>query len=571
MSLSQPNIRVPRLWSAVDWVILAAVGALWYGLIDLGREWSGPLRPVAGIDLRASALPRYAMYSLFRGFAAYGLSLGFTLVYWYVAAYHRRAEKFMVPALDILQSIPVLGFLPGLVLGLVAAFPHSNTGLELACILMIFTGQVWNMTFSFYHSLRSIPAELREAARVYRLSWWQRLTQLELPYAAVGLVWNSMMSMAGGWFFLTVCEAFVLSEKDFRLPGIGSYMSVAIQEGNVPAMICGVAAMVTMIVAVDQLVWRPIVAWSQKFKFEETEAGPQAQSWVLTLLQRSRLLSWLDTKVWTPLTRLGEPTGLSAAGREAAPRWPGGRVAGWIVSGLLLAGVTVGAWRLLQLLAQLPAAEWLHLGKLTALTFGRVLAAVAVGSLWTIPVGVAIGWHPRLSRVMQPVIQVLASFPAPMVYPLVIAALKWAGIGINVGSIALIMLGTQWYVLFNVIAGAMAIPAELREAATVYRMGRVERWRRLILPGIFPHLVTGWVTAAGGAWNASIVAEYVHFGKEALTATGLCSTISVATDRGEFPLLAASVLLMCAAVVGINRAVWQRLYRLAEERFALTK
>jgi NitT/TauT family transport system permease protein len=570
VSLLKPQIKLPRLFGVVDVLIIAALGALIYGLIDLGEEWAGPLRPVVEIDLSPAALPRYTLLSLFRGFAAYLFSLLFTLVYGYIAAYNRRAEKLMVPALDILQSIPVLGFLPGLVLALVALFPRSNVGLELACILMIFTGQVWNMTFSFYHSLRAIPAELREAARVYRLTWWQRFTQLELPYAAVGLVWNSMMSMAGGWFFLTVCEAFVLGEKDFRLPGIGSYMSVAIQQGNVPAMLYGIAAMIVMIVAVDQLVWRPIVAWSQKFKFEETEASLQAGSWMLELLQKSRLLRWVDSKVWTPLTKLGEPQAsrrsdilvATGRGRNAAPT---------MVFLALLALVGWGAVQLVRLLAELPAAEWLRLGGLTGLTFLRVLAAVVLGSLWTIPVGVAIGLNPKLSRVLQPVIQIAASFPAPMLYPLVVLALKLAGISIDIGSVALIMLGTQWYILFNVIAGAMAIPQDLREAAVLYRMGWSQRWRRLILPGIFPSLVTGWVTATGGAWNASIVAEYVHFGEETLTATGLGATISVATDKGSFALLAASVLLMCVAVVGINRTVWQRLYRLAEERFSLTK
>lgn len=560
-----------RFGVVVDFAVVCALGGAIYGLIAVGREWTETLRPVAAIDLRPVALPKYVFFSLVRGFGAYLLSLLFTLVYGYIAAYNRWAERVMVPALDILQSIPVLGFLPGLVLALVTLFPHSNTGLELACILMIFTGQVWNMTFSFYHSLRAIPAELREAARVYRWNWWQRFTQLELPYAAGGLVWNSMMSMAGGWFFLTVCEAFVLGENDFRLPGIGSYMSVAIQQGNIPAMIWGVTAMVVMIVAVDQLVWRPIVAWSQKFKFEETEATVTTGSWLLELLQKSHLLRWVDTRVWTPLTRLGAPRSANAVPViERAGSW-WGRVAGGVVAAGLLVAVGWGTVRLAQLLAALPGEEWGHLVGLTGLTFLRVLAAVVLGSLWTIPVGVMIGLNPRVSRVLQPVIQILASFPAPMVYPLVLLALKVAGVSINIGAVALIMLGTQWYILFNVIAGAMAIPQDLREAAVVYRMSRWEQWRRLILPGIFPHLVTGWVTATGGAWNASIVAEYVHFGAEALTATGLGATISLATDKGNFPMLAASVVLMCVAVVGINRLVWQRLYRVAEERFALTK
>ena len=582
MSLFRSSIRVSRLFSVVDVVVLAALGAILYGLISVGSEWSGELRPVVVIDLSPWALPRYTLLSLFRGFAAYLLSLTFTLTYGRVAAYNRRAEKVMVPLLDILQSIPVLGFLPGLVLALVALFPHSNVGLELSCVIMIFTGQAWNMTFSFYHSLRSIPPELRDAANVYRLTAWQRFLQLELPYSAVGLVWNSMMSMAGGWFFLTVCEAFVLRGKDFRLPGIGSYMSYAIEKDNVPAMIYGVVAMIAMIVAVDQLVWRPIVAWSQKFKLEETEASQQAGSTVLSFLQKSHLLRWVDTRLWTPLVTLaapqpklveGEAVALPLVGlarREVRP--PSIRkVLAWLVGVAALVGVGWGAVSVVRLLMHLRAGNWLRIGGLTGLTFLRVTAAVIIGTIWAVPAGVAIGLNPRLSRVFQPIIQILASFPAPMIYPLVLLALHWAGVTINWGAIVLMLLGTQWYVLFNVIAGAMAIPHDLREVTVVYRMGRWERWRRLVLPAIFPYLVTGWVTAAGGAWNASIVAEAVQFGGRTLTADGLGATISLATADGRFALLAACVLAMCVAVVGVNRVVWQPLYRVAEEKFSLTK
>ncbi|HXI82845.1 MAG TPA: ABC transporter permease subunit [Verrucomicrobiae bacterium] len=585
MSLIRPNIKLPRAFSLVDVVVLAALGATVYGLVSIGSEWSGVLRPTVEINLSPWALPQYTLFSLFRGFAAYVLSLIFTLIYGRVAAYNARAEKVMVPLLDILQSIPVLGFLPGLVLALVAAFPTSNFGLELSCVIMIFTGQAWNMTFSFYHSLRSIPAELGDAARVYRLTSWQRFLQLELPYSAVGLVWNSMMSMAGGWFFLTVCEAFVLRGKDFRLPGIGSYMSVAIEKDNMPAMIYGVVAMVVMIVAVDQLFWRPIVAWSQKFKFEETEASEQAGSVVLDLLQKSRLLRWVDTRVWTPLVAMATPpVALATAGggamvdaldSDGRPAFEFGKflrkIGGWLVGIAALVAVGWGAVNVVRLLMQLHQSDWMHVGGVTVLTFLRVTAAVILGTIWTVPVGVAVGLNPRLSRALQPIIQIMASFPAPMVYPLALLALHWAGVTINWGSIALMLLGTQWYILFNVIAGAMAIPNDLREAAVVYRMGQWERWRRLIMPAIFPYLVTGWVTAAGGAWNASIVAEAVQSGKETLTADGLGATISLATNQGEFAMLAACVLAMCIAVVGVNRILWQPLYRVAEEKYSLTK
>lgn len=593
MSLFRPNVKLARLFSVVDLLVLAGLGAVVYGLISVGSEWRAVLRPTVEIDLSPWALPRYTVLSLFRGFAAYLISLIFTLIYGYVAAYNQRAEKIMVPLLDILQSIPVLGFLPGLVLALVAAFPHSNVGLELACVIMIFTGQAWNMTFSFYHSLRSILPDLRDAARVYRLTAWQRLLQLELPSAAVGLVWNSMMSMAGGWFFLTVVEAFTLGDKDFRLPGIGSYMSVAMARGDKAAMVCGVAAMMVMVVAVDQLIWRPIVAWSQKFKLEETEAATQSGSFMLELLQRSRLLCWVDARVWTPLIALGQPrmalataSGATVAtahsvtasrvavetGRtESEPGKIAWKVVGWCVATAALVGLVWGVVNVTKLLAQLSSTDWLHVGKLTSLTFMRVFAAAAIGTIWTLPVGVAMGLNPRLSRIMQPVIQMMASFPAPMLYPLVLIILHAVGVTINYASVVLILLGTQWYILFNVIAGAMALPQDLREVAVMYRMRTVEKWRRLILPGIFPYLVTGWVTAAGGAWNASIVAEYVHFRQETLVADGLGAAISVATAGGNFAMLAACVLAMCVAVVGINRIVWKRLYNLAEGKFALTK
>ncbi len=300
MSLVRTYVRLRRSFSWIDLLVVCGVGALLYGLVRVGQEWEGTLRPTVEIDLSPLALPWYTFFSVVRGFAAYGLSLAFTLAFGYLAVSNRRAEKIMLPLLDILQSIPVLGFLPGLVLALVAIFPHSNTGLELAAVLMIFTGQVWNMTFSFYNSLRAIPTELCEAAIVCRLNWWQRVTTLELPYASMGLVWNSMMSMAGGWFFLTINEAFVLGAHDFRLPGIGSYMSVAIARGDAQAMICAIVAMALMIILVDQLFWRPIVAAVQKFKFEESETQEATRSFFLEILRRSSVVNLFRKRLWQP-------------------------------------------------------------------------------------------------------------------------------------------------------------------------------------------------------------------------------------------------------------------------------
>jgi NitT/TauT family transport system permease protein len=559
----------------VDALLVLGVAALVAGVVALARRWTAPLRPAVEIDLSLWALPKYTLLSLARGSAAYLLSLSFTLVYGTIAAYSRSAERIMIPILDILQGIPVLGFLPGLVLGMVALFPHSNTGLELACVLMIFTGQVWNMTFSFYGSLRSIPAELREAARVYRFGWWKRFRTVEVPSAMIGLVWNSMMSMAGGWFFLTVNEAFTLGSHDFRLPGIGAYMSVAIERGNRQAMAGAVLAMITMIITVDQVVWRPALAWAQKFKLEETEAIEAPTSWVLTLLRRSQLIPWLKGRTGQLFAllerRRTHVPAPPAANRTSRPPIIFARVMGGLAGAGMLSFVVWGTFHLVVLLAALTAREWLHLFVALTLTFLRTAAALALGALWAVPVGIWIGLSPRRVRVLQPIIQVAAAFPAPMVFPVVTLAILTLGVNFSWGCVVLMLLGSQWYILFNVLAGASAMPHDLREAAEVYGLTRWARWRTLYLPAVFPHLVTGMITAAGGAWNASIVAEYVSYGGLPLIAPGLGSLITQATAAANFPLLAAGVLTMSLALVTINRNVWRRLYRLADERFSLNR
>lgn len=571
--LRSPGAPPPATHSTwwIDALLVAGLGALVAGVVGLARGWSAPLRPTVTIDLSLWALPRYTLLSLARGLAAYALSLTFTLIYGTTAAHSRTAERIMLPILDICQGIPVLGFLPGLVLGLVALFPHSNIGLELACVVMIFTGQVWNMTFSFFGSLRAIPAELREAAQVYRFGWWKRFHTLEVPAAMIGLVWNSMMSMAGGWFFLTVTEAFTLGDHDFRLPGIGSYMSVAIDQGNGRAMSGAVVAMIVMIVSVDQLIWRPALAWAQKFKVEETEAVDVPTSWVLDLLRRSRLIPWIEVSV-ARLVALIEPLHLAhgeagAADTQASPFAFVGRAVG-------AACVALAAWgalRLVLLLSALTVAEWLRLAGALGLTFLRTYAALALGMLWALPVGIWIGLSPRRVRALQPVIQVAAAFPAPMIFPLVTLMLIAAGANFSWGCVVLMLLGSQWYILFNVLAGAGAMPHDLQEVATIYGLSRWGRWRTLYLPAVFPYLVTGLITAAGGAWNASIVAEYVRFRGETLIAPGLGSLITEATAAANFPLLAAGVLTMSLALVTLNRTLWRRIYRIADERFSLNR
>jgi NitT/TauT family transport system permease protein len=551
-------------------LLLGFVGAV-FGLVSLTGEWR-ELHPAVHIDLSPSALPVYVFYSLSRGLIAYVLSLLFTLTYGYWAAKDAVAERVLIPLLDILQSIPVLGFMPGVVLALVSLFPRSNVGLELASILMIFSGQVWNMTFSFYHSLRSIPKDQIEAATTYRFNWWQRLKWVELPFAAIGLVWNSMMSMAGGWFFLMITESFVLGSRDFRLPGIGSYMSVAVAKGDVPAMLWAILAMVLMIVVLDQLLWRPVVVWSQKFRVEEGAAEQMASSWFYDWLRRSNIVEWLTRLA----KRVGE--GLERRKRRAVSRQdesvaatPLSPALSFLLFLLLIGSLLFGAWLLIKILRQLTLPDYIPILRACGWTLGRVLISTALGTLWTVPAGLAIGLSPRLSRIFQPVVQVAASFPAPMLFPLVIAFLKAAGVTLGWGSVVLMLLGTQWYILFNVIAGAMAIPADLREAARSYRMGMRLRLFRLYLPAVFPYLVTGWVTAAGGAWNASIVAEYVTFKGQILTTNGLGAQISLAAERADFPHLAASVLVMAAVVVLFNRTIWRWCYQVAEQRFSLSK
>ncbi len=562
----------PRRPGWTDLALAAGLGGAIYGLTRLAQEWTGTLRPAVEIDLSLAALPRYALLSLSRGIAAYVLSLLFTLAYGYWAARDRLAERVLIPALDILQSIPVLGFMPGLVLGLVAVFPHSNVGLELASVLMIFTGQAWNMTFSFYYSLKSIPLDLAEVATLNRFHWWQRFRWVELPFSAIGLVWNSMMSMAGGWFFLMVSEAFVLGDKDFRLPGLGSYMSVAVARGDGRAMVAAVVAMTLLIVALDQLLWRPVVVWAQKFRVEESGQTEAMESWFLDFLKRSRILPWLSRLARRAAAALASsaPRGRARAAPPARPR----AVAGVVSVALFFALLAVASWGalgLIGLLRRVAAGSWAGIGAAALLTLGRVLLATAIGTLWTVPAGLAIGLSARLSRILQPVVQVVASFPAPMLFPAVVAVLSAAGVGLGWGSVVLMLLGTQWYVLFNVIAGATAIPADLREAARIYRMGTLQRFRVLYLPCVFPYLVTGWVTAAGGAWNASIVSEYMTFRGRVMVAEGLGARISTAAASGDFAALAAAITLMAAIVATFNHLVWRRLHGVAEERFSLTR
>jgi len=571
-----------RSWPVVLDLCVAGIGlACFYGVVQIARYWFGHAISEITISLSPRALPLYAFYSVVRIGLAYLLSLLFAIGYGYLAAYNRRVEALMIAGLDILQSIPVLSFLPGVMLAMVALFPTRQIGVEMGAILLIFTGQVWNMAFSFYSSLKSIPRELSEAATIYKFSCWQRLFELELPYAAIGLVWNSMVSVAGGWFFLMACEMFVLGTRDFRLPGLGSYLQTAASTGDGKAIAWGLLTMIAIIVATDQLIWRPVIAWSDKFKFEQVETKSRINSPLLHLLQHSRGLKTLSSNTIKPLTerfyqRIAEDRRRSFAEHRSltneVAKERRERVVGMLratVLVIIVCATAFAAFHALLLLKQVNRAEYGEIIKGALATFLRVNAALLLASAWTIPAGVAIGFHPRLARIAQPLAQIAASVPATALFPVILLALVKMGGGLGVGSIALMMLGTQWYILFNVIAGAMAIPTDLREVATLFQFSTVQRWRTLILPGIFPYLITGLVTASGGAWNASIIAEYFHLKNQTLQTVGLGATISAATDSGQFQILLFATIVMAMMVVTINRLVWRPLYRLAETRYKL--
>jgi NitT/TauT family transport system permease protein len=554
--------------------VAACALALFFAIVSTGVYWFQKPIPVVPISSSIGALPLYAFYSMVRMAIAYVLSLAFAVSYGYIAAYNPRIEPWMVAVLDILQSIPVLSFLPPVVLAMVSLIPGHQLGIEMSVILLIFTGQVWNLAFSFYSSLKTIPREMLEAARIFRYSGWQRFWQLEMPFSTIGLVWNSIVSVAGGWFALIFCETFTMGDRNFQLPGLGSYIQTATNNGDVHALLAGIATVILIVVATDQLVWRPLIAWSDKFKFEQVESADHVTSPILELLRRSKILETLPGRVWN---RVEEPVCRRLAkSKECRVVRPLEEAKSAKVSPVLwtlaVAGGLAVCWAAAQAAFMLRTITWPDLRLLlegSAATFLRVNAALLLSAAWTIPVGVTIGLNPRLARVVQPLAQILASVPATAFFPILLIGLVKIGGGLGIGSIALMLLGTQWYILFNVIAGAMSIPSDLREVASLYRFTRWQKWTRLILPGIFPYLITGMVTASGGAWNASVMAEYSHVQGHTLSTIGLGAQIDAATDSGRFAMLLLATMFISLMVVTMNRLVWRRLYRLAETRFKL--
>jgi NitT/TauT family transport system permease protein len=557
----------------IDVVIAACAVTIFFSIVSTGVYWLGKPIPVVPISSSIGALPVYAFYSLVRMGIAYLLSLTFAIAYGYIAAYNPRVEPWMIAVLDILQSIPVLSFLPPVVLAMVALIPGHQMGIEMGVILLIFTGQVWNLAFSFYSSLKTIPREMIEASRIYRYSAWQRFWQLELPRAATGLVWNSIVSVAGGWFALIFCETFTMGDRNFQLPGLGSYIQTATYSGDMRALLCGIVTVILIVVATDQLIWRPLIAWSDKFKLEQVESAERVTSPILALLRRSTLSAipgHLFARIEEPIFRHMARTRKCRIVQpldEEKPYKPS--AAFWTVIVLATVVIVTGAARAVFMLSTVTWPEVRLLLEGAVATFLRVNVSLLISAAWTIPVGVAIGLNPKLARIVQPLAQILASVPATAFFPILLIGLIKIGGGLGIGSIALMLLGTQWYILFNVIAGAMSIPSDLREVSSLYHFNRWQRWTKLILPGIFPYLITGMVTASGGAWNASVMAEYSHVKGHTLETIGLGAQICSATDSGRFPILLLATILISLMVVTMNRLVWRRLYRLAETRFKL--
>jgi NitT/TauT family transport system permease protein len=567
-----PKSEFRTRWSIGDVLLPLAIISLIFIIVQTASKFTGNYDSEYVINLSLSFLPNYALQTLVRMLAAYGLSLLFSLSYAYVAYRSTTWSKVLIPLLDILQSIPVLSFLPAVVLALVGVFPGQRLGIELASILLIFTGMTWNMTFSFYQSLSSIPKELIEASQVYRLSAWQRFWTLELPSGVVGLVWNSVMSVAGGWFFLMQTESFTLSNRNFTLPGLGSFLKAAADQGDNVAILWGIVVLIGIITVIDYFVWRPLIAWAEKFKHETVEATQVPESRVLDFLRRSPTMRIIGDRLFAPLAEsvnrgFSSKVDHSDYGKQKTSKWMSWL--NWMLIGLVGFIVLGGTLEAVLLLGQMPLSSWQKVLTGALFTSIRVLIVLILSLLITVPIGVTIGRSPKLAQILQPIVQIAASVPATALFPILLLGLANIGGGLDIGAVILMTLGSMWYILFNVIAGAQAIPSELFEAARVYKLSPLERWRTLILPGIFPYLVTGIITAVGGAWNASIAGEYIKFQGKVLTATGLGSTITQASDIGDFPLLLASTIVMSLLVVTTNRLVWRPLYRLAQVKYQL--
>jgi NitT/TauT family transport system permease protein len=563
----------PRTANLRDLVAVALLVAIIILVGSGARQMLAPL--TAGqppeISLSPTALPAYAVRTTIRMVAALVASLLFTFTYATVAAKSRRAEMVLIPLLDVLQSVPVLGYLSFTVVFFVSLFPGSVLGPELAAIFAIFTAQAWNMAFSFFQALRTVPHDLDEASRSFRFSGWQRFWRLEVPFAMPGLIWNTMMSMSGGWFFVVASEAISVGNLQIALPGIGSYVARAIQERDLYAVWCAIIAMTVTILIYDQLLFRPLVAWADKFRYEQTAPQTMPRSWILDLFQRTRIMRAIGRPI-------GMVTQTIARARLALPlqvhevaSWLRTRhLVGLVWYGFILLGIGYTVWSLSQYFeATISLSDLSDAARNGGLTLLRVAVLIAIATLIWVPIGVAVGLRPNLAEKVQPLAQFLAAFPANLLFPLAVYLIVRFRLSPTIWLSPLMILGTQWYILFNVIAGASAFPSDFREAAASFRIPGWRWWREVMLPGIFPYYVTGAITASGGAWNASIVSEAVSWGSIKLSGGGLGAYIAQMTEAGDYPRIALGIAVMSTLVVAMNRILWRPLYAFAERRTRL--
>ena len=560
--------RLPNVWDAGAILCVVAL------LIGVAHEARGTFVPISApqalaVSLDPIHLPAYAVRTTMRMFAALLASLLFTFSYATAAAKSRRAALILIPILDILQSVPILGFLTFTVVFFMNLFPGKVLGLELAAIFAIFTSQAWNMAFSLYQSLKTIPADLKEASDSFHLTAWQRYWRLEVPFAVPGLVWNTMMSMSGGWFFVVASEAISVGDNTWKLPGIGSYVALALEKSDIRAVCYAILAMLLVILAYDQLLFRPLVAWSQKFRFETTAGATASDPWLLRLIRRTQLLS-----------RVGDAFGDAASALGGlrfgfGPRRAGGvqRPSRVIDALWLIALAAVAIWALDKIVTFVSAElHWSDVEQaliLGSFTLARVVILIALATLLWVPIGVWLGLRPVWARRAQPVAQFLAAFPANLLFPPFVLFIVHFALNPNIWLTPLMILGTQWYILFNVIAGAAAFPGDLREAASNFRVGGLLWWRKVMIPGIFPYFVTGAITASGGSWNAAIVAEVASWGNTTLTAQGLGAYIAEATNKGDMARVVLGVVVMSMFVLLFNRLLWRPLYGYSERHLKL--
>ncbi len=562
MELTIPFEKKRISIETIDIFIILFILSFIYGLINTGTGIGRESSYVAKITLSYSNLPLYAWFSILRQLAAFAISLIFSILYGYIASHFKKAESIMIPLLDVMQSIPLLSFLPIFVISLINIFPNERSGLEMASILLIFTSQVWNMAFSVYGSMKAIPRDFKEVTEVFNFNKFLKFIYVELPSSIIGLVWNSMMSIAGGWFFLMASEMFILGGKDFRLPGLGSYLQLAAIEGNTPAIVAGLTTIILIIVLIDRIIWRPLIVWSQRFKTETREEGEVGASSILVQLRRSRIIK-LMTDVWNSFTDKVAEREVKKTTKTTIQRYERRKTSSYlsiIIYSLLIFLVGYGTILLFLLTKNITRAYWLNIAVSDLLTFLRVIAAVFISLLWTVPLGVSIGLNRKLANRLQPLVQIFASIPATAIFPIIVMWLINLRGGVNLVSIILMLLGTQWYILFNVIAGAQSIPTDLKESSEIFGLKGFLKFRTLILPAIMPNLIIGLITATGGAWNASIVSEYVNFRGKIYEAKGIGSLINIATNSGDYALLAGSTLIMILTVIIINRYIWRRIY-----------